>query len=363
MGETAPAPSGVLSARRVFVTRPISAAGLDLLGVGGALATVWSGGGDAPGREDLRAAFASTDVVLSLLTERIDADLLAGAPQLLGVANHAVGHDNIDLAAATRLGVPVSNTPDVLTETTADLTWALLLGAGRRIVEADRFMRLGKYRRWGPQLLLGEDLSPGGDGRRKTLGIIGFGRIGEAVARRARGFDMDVVTYHPGDPEGVLASGRARPVELATLLSDSDFVTLHVPLTATTRHLIGAAELQAMKPTAVLVNTSRGAVVDEAALVLALRERQIAAAGLDVYEHEPAMAAGLAELPNTVLLPHIGSASRDTRDAMAKIAATNALAMLRGEPAPDCINASVYRGHEYAQRVGRLGQDPRRHDQ
>jgi len=343
MGETAP-PDGLLLAQRVFVTRPIPAAGLELLEAGGAQATVWSGRGEAPAREDLRAALASTDVLLSLLTEQIDAELLAGAPHLLGVANHAVGHDNVDLAAATRLGIPVSNTPEVLTESTADLTWALLLGAGRRVVEADRFMRLGNYRLWGPQLLLGEDISPGGDARRKTLGIIGFGRIG----------------HHPSDPARILASGLARPVDLAALLSESDFVSLHLPLTATTRHLIGAAELRAMKRTAILVNTSRGAVVDEAALVAALREGQIAAAGLDVYEHEPAMATGLAELPNTVLLPHIGSASRGTRDAMARIAATNALAMLRGEPAPHCINAAVYQSSAWAQRVGRPKARPTR---
>ena len=352
----------MLLAQRVFVTRPIPAAGLELLEAGGAQATVWSGRGEAPGKEDLRAALASTDVLLSLLTEQIDADLLAGAPQLLGVANHAVGHDNVDLAAATQLGIPVSNTPEVLTESTADLTWALLLGAGRRVVEADRFMRLGNYRLWGPQLMLGEDISPGGDGRRKTLGIIGFGRIGQAVARRAQGFDMHVVAHHPSDPARILASGLARPVDLAALLSESDFVSLHLPLTATTRHLIGAAELRAMKRTAILVNTSRGPVVDEAALVAALREGQIAAAGLDVYEHEPAMAAGLAELPNTVLLPHIGSASRGTRDAMARIAATNALAMLRGKPAPHCINASVYESSAWAQRVRRPEGRPARHN-
>jgi len=346
----------------VFVTRPIPAAGIDLLETGGARVTVWSGRGDAPDNEDLRAALATTDVLLSLLTEQIKADLLAGAPHLLGVANHAVGHDNVDLAAATRLGIPVSNTPDVLTETTADLTWALLLGAGRRIVEADRFMRLGNYRLWGPQLLLGEDLSPGGDGRRKTLGLIGFGRIGEAVARRARGFDMDVIAHHPSNPERVRSSGLARPVELAVLLGESDFVSLHIPLTAATRHLIGAAELRAMKPSAVLVNTSRGAIIDEAALVVALGTSQIAAAGLDVYENEPAMATGLAELSNTVLLPHVGSASRGTREAMATIAATNALAMLRGEPAPHCINPAVYQDGAYARRVGRLEPRPRRHN-
>lgn len=354
-------PADGTPASRVFVTRPIPTVGIDRLEKGGAEVTIWTGRGDAPGRDDLGAALRSTDVLLSLLTERLDEELLTHAPDLLGIANQAVGHDNIDLTAATNLGIPVSNTPDVLTETTADLTWALLLGAGRRVVEADRFMRLGNYRLWGPQLLLGEDISPGGDGRRKTLGIIGFGRIGRAVARRACGFDMDVVAYQPSDDGQLAASGLARPVELDQLLSEADFVSLHVPLTETTRHLIGAAELRAMKSTAVLVNTSRGPVVDELALVAALRDGQIAAAGLDVYEHEPAMATGLAELPNTILLPHVGSASRGTREAMAQIAATNALAMLQGEPAPHCINPSVYESSAFTKRTRRLVRGPGSH--
>lgn len=324
-----------------------------MLASAGAEVTVWSGRGEAPGPTDLLTGLAQADVVLSLLTERIGDEMLIAAPHLLGVANHAVGHDNVDLEAATRLGIPVSNTPDVLTETTADLTWALLLAAGRRVVEADRFMRLGHFQLWGPQLLLGEDISPGGDHRRKTLGIVGFGRIGKAVARRAQGFDMRVVAHHPTSPNRVLESGLAEPVGLGTLLRESDFVSLHVPLTAETHHMIGAAELATMKSSAVLVNTSRGAVIDEAALVDALGDGQIAAAGLDVYEHEPAMAAGLAELPNTVLLPHIGSAARGTREAMAIIAATNAMAMLRGTPAPQCINPAIYASPEYAARIGR----------
>jgi glyoxylate reductase len=337
---------------RVFVTRAIPEAGLELLHGAGAAVHVWKGRGDAPQRHEIEAGLGDCDVLLSLLTERIDGALLAGHPRLRGVANYAVGHDNIDLGAATELGIPVSNTPDVLTESTADLTWALLLGAARRVVEADRFMRLGNYRLWGSQLLLGEDVSPGCDGRTRQLGIIGFGRIGQAVARRASGFEMRVVAHHPS-PQRVAESGLATPMALDELLATSDFISLHVPLTPETRHLIGAAELASMKPTAVLVNTSRGPVVDESALVEALRGGSIAAAGLDVYEHEPAMAAGLAELPNTVLLPHIGSATRDTRDAMARIAATNALAMLAAERAPQCINPEVYDSSAYADRISR----------
>jgi glyoxylate reductase len=343
-----------LLGRRVFVTRPIPTAGIDVLRAAGAEVTVWSGRGDAPRRTDLVSALAAADVVLSLLTETLDGDLIDAAPHLLGIANHAVGHDNVDLAAATRDAIPVSNTPDVLTETTADLAWALLLAAARRVVESDRFMRLGNYRLWGPQLLLGRDISRGGDGRQKTLGIVGFGRIGAAVARRAQGFDMRVVAYHPSDEDRVRSSGLAEPTSLARLLAEADFVSLHVPLNTATRHMIGAAELQSMKASAVLVNTSRGPVVDESALVAALTDGWIAAAGLDVYEREPAMAAGLAELSNTVLLPHIGSASHGTRNAMATIAATNAVAMLRGEPAPQCINPGVYAAPAYQARISRL---------
>lgn len=342
-----------LPARRVFVTRPIPAAGLELLAAAGAEVAVCPESLDGPQARDIAAGVAGADVLLSLLTETITAAQLDAAPHLLGVANYAVGHDNLDLAAATRLGIPVSNTPDVLTESTADLTWALLLGAARRVVEADRFMRRGKYRRWGPELLLGHDVSTGADGRRRVLGIIGFGRIGQAVARRATGFDVDVVAFHPRGAEAVDAD-LARAVSLSELLATSDFVSLHVPLTPATHHLIGAAELQAMKPTAVLVNTARGPVVDEAALVAALRDGTIAAAGLDVYEHEPAMAEGLAELANTVLLPHIGSASGSTRDAMARIAARNAVAMLRAEPAPECINPEVYATAAFARRRDRV---------
>ena len=280
------------------------------------------------------------------------------------MANHAVGHDNVDLAAATRLGIPVSNTPDVLTETTADLAWALLLAAGRRIVEADRFMRLGNYRLWGPQLLLGEDISPGGDGRRKTLGVIGFGRIGEAVARRARGFDMDVVAHHPSDPERVLASGLARPVDLAALLSRS-----RLRLAAHTVDGNHAAPdrrrrtASAMKPSAILVNTSRGAIVDEAALVVALREGQIAAAGLDVYEHEPAMAAGLAELPEyRAATPHRQRFAWHSRRDGADSGDERARDAPRGTRSA-LYQPTVYEGSAYAQRVRSAADGPApRHD-
>ena len=294
------------------------------------------------------------DVLLSLLTEPVDRALLAANPALRGVANCAVGFNNIDVSAATALGIPVSNTPEVLTDTTADLAWALLLAAARRIPEAHAYMTAGRYKLWGPNLLLGADVSPGGSGRRKVLGVIGFGRIGAAVARRAIGFDMDVIAYDPHARTQIEASGIARWAALDDLLARSDFVTLHPVLTAETHHLIDEVALKRMKPTAILVNVSRGPVVDEAALVRALRERWIAGAALDVYEHEPAMADGLRECENAVLVPHIASATADTRDRMATMAAKSALAHLRGARAPNVVNAEVYSGDAYRARRSRL---------
>jgi glyoxylate reductase len=298
------------------------------------------------------------DVLLSLLTETVDRALLEANPALRGVANCAVGFNNIDVSAATALGIPVSNTPDVLTDTTADLTWALLLAAARRIPEAHAYMTAGRYKLWGPNLLLGADVGPGGSGRRKVLGVIGFGRIGTAVARRALGFDMDVIAYDPHARPQIEASGTARWAELDDLLAHSDFVTLHPLLTAATRHLMDEAALKRMKPTAILVNVSRGPVVDEAALVRALRERWIAGAALDVYEHEPAMADGLRDCENAVLVPHIASATADTRDRMATMAAENALAHLRGVGAPNVVNAEVYAGDAYRERRSRMPASP-----
>lgn len=331
---------------RVFVTRRIPDAGLTLLREAGAEVQVGQTDDEKGlGRTALLEGAARADVLLSLLTEEVDRAVLeSGGRRLRGVANYAVGYDNVDVTAATALSIPVSNTPGVLTDTTADLTWALILAVTRRIVEADRYVREGRFRIWGPHLLLGEDVSPGGSGRRKVLGIVGFGRIGQAVARRAVGFDMDVRAYDPRNRDRVEASGA--PVSWAgldELVEGADILTLHPPLTPATRHMIGEAELRRMKATACLINVSRGPVVHEAALVRALWEGWIAGAGLDVYEDEPELASGLAALPNVVLAPHIGSASRETRDRMAVIAARNALAHLRGERAPDVVNPEVYR--------------------
>jgi len=254
---------------------------------------------------------------LCLLTDRVDRARLEACPGLRIVANMAVGTDNVDLEAARELGIAVSNTPDVLTDATADLTFALLLAAARRLPWADRYVRAGAFTGWDPELGVGLDVTG------RTLGIVGAGRIGEAVARRAAGFDMPVLRH-----------SRSSGIPLDELLAGSDFVSLHVPLGAATRHLIGARELALMRPRAVLVNTSRGPVVDEAALVEALRAGRIAAAALDVFEHEPALAPGLSELPNVVLCPHLGSATEATRDRMAEIAARNIVAYLAGEQLP-----------------------------
>lgn len=336
----------------VFVTRRIPDAGLDVLRREGLDVEVGQADDQAPlAREDLLAGVRDAPVLLSLLTEEVDRAVLQANPGLRGVANYAVGYDNVDVEAATELGIPVSNTPGALTETTADLTWALILAVARRVVEADRLMRSGRFRLWGPTLLLGGDVGPGGSGRRKVLGVVGFGRIGRAVARRARGFEMDVLAHDPHHPDRVASSPLAEWAELDDLLERSDFVSIHAPLSDETRHLIGADRLERMKETAYLINTARGPIVDEEALVGALREGRIAGAGLDVYENEPTMAPGLAELENVVLLPHVGSASRDTRDGMAEMAATDALHHLRGERALHVVNPEVYDGEAYRKRM------------
>ena len=345
---------------RIFMTRRIPEAGFGILRDGGAAVTVGQNDEEQGlAKEAVIAGVRETDVLLSLLTEPIDRDVLSANPKLLGVANYAVGFNNIDVKSATELGIPVSNTPGVLTETTADLTWALILAAARRIPEAHNYMVAGRYKLWGPNLLLGADVSPGGSGRRKVLGIVGYGRIGAAVAKRAMGFDMDILAYDPHNSAGIEADAKdpmlhVRGVTLDELLRESDFVSLHPLLTPETHHMIGEAQLALMKPTAYLINVARGPVVDEAALVRALQRNQIAGAALDVYEHEPAMAPGLAECQNAVLVPHIASASQDTRDKMATMAATNAVAHLCRERAPNIVNPEVYDTATYRERTGGL---------
>ena len=262
---------------RIFVTRRLPGDALERLARDFDVA-VWPDETPPPA-DELRARVAETDGLICLLTDRIDAALLAAAPRLRVISNMAVGYDNVDVAAATARGIPVGNTPGVLTETTADLAFALMLAAARRIAEGDRFVREGRWRTWDPNLLLGYDLHGA------TLGIVGFGKIGRAVARRARGFDMRVLYTARTEPAS--DGGDATAADLDTLLRESDFVSLHVPLTPETSRMIGAEQLRAMKRTAVLVNTARGGVIDQAALVQALEADEIAAAGLDVAEVEP----------------------------------------------------------------------------
>ncbi len=290
--------------------------------------------GDAVwGPEDLAQRLADKDGAMVSIVDRIDAALLDKAPRLKAVANIAVGYNNIDVAECTRRGILVTNTPGVLDEATADFTWALLLGAARRLTEAEAYLRDGRWKRWELKQLLGADVHGA------TLGIIGMGRIGQAVARRALGFDMQVLYWnrHRIAPH-VERRCSATFVSKEELLARSDFVTLHCPYTPETHHLIGAAEFKKMKRTAILINAARGGVVDDAALAEALRNGTIAAAGLDVYENEPNLHPEFLRLRNVVLAPHIASATRSTRFNMAKKAAENLVAALtRGDP-PDLVN-------------------------
>ncbi len=272
---------------------------------------------------ELARALADADALLCLLTNPITNELLQQAPRLRVIGNCAVGYDNIDVAAARARGIVVVNTPNVLTEATADFAWALLLGAARRVVEADRFVRAGRFRGWELGLFVGADI------HEKTLGVIGFGRIGRAVARRAAGFSMRVLYTQRTRAKDELG---ARFVPLAELLAESDFVSIHVPLTNATRHLIDAQALSRMKPSAVLINTARGPIVDERALAEALASEKLAAAGLDVFEREPEVEARLLELDRAVLAPHIASATEATRSAMALSVTQDILRVLRGEP-------------------------------
>ncbi len=321
----------------MFVSRVIPAEGLDRV-TEATDATVWPDDLPPP-RDELLRAVEGCDGLLALLTDRVDAELLDRAgPQLKVVSNFAVGFDNVDVAECTRRGIPVGNTPGVLTETTADLAWALLMAAARRIVEGADYVRAGKWQTWGPMLLMGPDVHGA------TIGIVGFGRIGQAVARRAAGFGMTILYHDPvALPAEVTEPLGAHYAELDDLLARSDFVSLHVNLTDETRGLINAARLARMKPTAVLVNTARGPVVEPRALERALRDGLIAAAGLDVTDPEPIPADDpLVSLPNCLIVPHIASASPATRGKMAEMAAENLLAGLRGERLPTPVNPEVY---------------------
>jgi lactate dehydrogenase-like 2-hydroxyacid dehydrogenase len=323
---------------RVFVARRIPDDGLDLIRDACEM-ELWEDELPPP-REDLLRAVAGCDGILTLLTDKVDDELLdAAGTQLKVVSDLAVGYDNVDVPACTRRGIAVGNTPGVLTETTADLAFGLLMAGARRIAEGDRLVRAGGWRTWGPLAFLGTDVHG------STLGIVGFGRIGQAVARRAAGFGMSVLyaNRRRAAPDVEAANGGATFVSLHELLARSDFVSIHVPLGPTTRRLIGPAELRRMKPTAILINTARGPVVDQAALFTALRDGVIGGAALDVTDPEPMPGDDpLLTLDNCLVVPHIASASRATRGKMAAMAAANLIAGVRGERLPNPVNPEIY---------------------
>jgi glyoxylate reductase len=326
---------------RVFITRRIPASLEPLQQL--AEVEVWQER-QPPPYEVLRERAERVDGLLTLLTDRIDQPLIAAAPALKVISQMAVGYDNIDLAAATAHCIPVGNTPGVLTEATADLTWALLMAAARRVVEGDRFTRSGQWQTWEPDLLLGPDVTGA------TLGIVGMGRIGAAVAQRARGFDMRVLYASRQRCSLELEQSLgATCVPLEQVLREADFLSLHVPLSPDTHHLMGESQFAQMKPSAILINTARGSIVDPDALFRALRDGQIAGAALDVTDPEPIpMDSPLLSLNNLIITPHIGSASLQTRRRMAEMAIANLIAGLKGEFLPYCANLEVY------QREGRV---------
>lgn len=319
---------------RVLVTRRVYPAAIAVLNE--AAAVDYKDTLDVMTEDQLVQRLQHADGLVCQLTDPVTARVIAAAPRLRVISQVAVGHDNIDVQAATARGIVVTNTPDVLTEATADFTWALLLATARRVPEAERFLKAGKWNRWDIDLLAGADVS------HRTLGIVGFGRIGRAVARRALGFGMKVLyaSRNPAPPE-VEHELRAIHVPLDTLLAQSDFVSVHCPLNAETRGMIGIEQFSRMRRSAILVNTSRGPVVDEAALAAALSERMIAGAGLDVFEREPAVDPDLLALPNVVLTPHIGSATHATRQRMCTLAAENCAAVLTGNRPPNPVNPAV----------------------
>ncbi|OGP88984.1 MAG: hypothetical protein A2156_04890 [Deltaproteobacteria bacterium RBG_16_48_10] len=307
--------------------------------------------GEIPSLKELTEAVRHADVLIPRGTQLVPRKVMESNPNLRGIANYGVGYDNIDVASATELGIPVTNTPGVLTETTADLAWALLMATARWIPQAHIYTLSGEWKAVGGRTFMGLDIGPGGSNRPKVLGIIGFGRIGKALARRSKGFKMKVVAYDPLLKEWIEKARSVSYRELDDLLKESDFISIHCPLTKDTQHLIGERELNLMKPTAILINTARGPIVDEKALLSALKKKKIAAAGLDVYEKEPKLTPGLTKLDNVVLLPHVGSATNDTRGQMAVVAAKNALAMLRGEKPKNIVNPQILDSTEYLRRI------------
>ncbi|HEY9695710.1 MAG TPA: D-glycerate dehydrogenase [Trichocoleus sp.] len=324
-----------MSQFQVFVTRhlPVSFAQLQTI----ASVEVWSER-QPPPPNVLHHKIQSIDGLLCLLTDPIDRSLIEAGTNLKVISQMAVGYDNIDLAAATARGIPVGHTPDVLTDATADFAWALLMAAARRVVEADRLTRAGQWRTWEPDLLLGTEIAGA------TLGIVGLGRIGQAVARRARGFKMRILYSNPNRCSPELEKDLGIEfVEFDHLLQSSDFITIHTPLTPATHHLFSDRQFAQMQPSAVLINTARGTIVDPKALYRALANRHIAAAAIDVTDPEPIPAESpLLTLDNLIITPHIASASRQTREKMAQMAIANLIAGLQGDRLPHCINPEIY---------------------
>lgn len=319
----------------VFITRRIPDIGLEMLSEHVEI-DLWEE--ELPPAYDvLRERTQRADGLLCLLTDRIDKELIENSARLRVISQYAVGIDNIDIDSATKRKIPVGHTPGVLTDATADFTWALLMSAARRVVEADTFTREGKWKTWGPTILLGVDVA------RSTLGIIGFGRIGQAVARRAKGFDMRILYYDNKRLPEMEETLGVEYVSLETLIKEADFISLHVPLTPNTYHLIGEKEFSMMKKDAILINTARGSVVDQEALYHALKDRKIRGAAIDVTDPEPIPSnSPLLQLPNLIITPHIASASVQSRTQMAVMAAENLIAGLQGKRLPFCANPQVY---------------------
>jgi len=323
---------------KIFVTRKIPEPGLDLIRKEHELEI--NPYNRVLTKEEIVKGVRGKDGLLCLLTDQIDREIIASESKLKMIANYAVGYNNVDVETATRRGIPVSNTPGVLTDATAEMAWALLFSAARRIAEGDRFTRAGRFKGWDPMLMLGQNVS------NKTLGIIGAGRIGTALGLKSKGFNMEVLYVNKRENEALEREVNARKVEIREVLKKSDFISLHVSLSESTRHMIGEKELKMMKENAILINTSRGPVVDEQALIKALKEKWIFGAGLDVYEHEPGVSTELKNLDNVVLQPHSASATIETRTKMALMAAENMIAGLKGEIPPNCVNREVFEGKQ-----------------
>lgn len=319
----------------VFMTRKIPEVGTTLLREAGHIVEVSPH--DRPlERDEFLKRISGADAVITLLTDKVDGEAFDAAPKAKGFANYAVGFDNMDVAEAIRRKIPLSNTPGVLTHATAEQAWALLFAITRRVVESDRLMRSGRWHGWGPMQFIG------GDVHGRTLGIVGGGRIGEAMAMKSRGFDMPVLYADERPNKRLEQELSARKVDFDTLVEESDFVSIHVPLLPSTRHMFDKDVFSRMKATAYLINTARGPIIKEADLVDALRTGQIAGAGLDVYEFEPKMVNGLAELDNVVVTPHTASATLESRNGMAELTARNIIAMLRGDRPETCLNPEVF---------------------